>query len=90
MHHKRGRPRNARAGCKLCKAWKVSGYSKEAKDAEQYSAHRRRIAAKQEIIEALGGQGGEQSSHTSPYQPAEIPSGMEAAILSLPALGKEC
>ena len=25
MHHKRKRSRNSRAGCKMCKPWKVSG-----------------------------------------------------------------
>lgn len=25
MHHKRKRPRNRRAGCKMCKYWKVNG-----------------------------------------------------------------
>lgn len=29
MHHKRGRPKNARAGCLMCKPWKMNG----AKDA---------------------------------------------------------
>jgi len=25
MHHKRHKPRSARAGCKLCKPWKKNG-----------------------------------------------------------------
>lgn len=25
VHHKRGRPKNARAGCLLCKPWKANG-----------------------------------------------------------------
>ena len=28
MHHKRGRPKNSRAGCKLCKPWKGNGMKK--------------------------------------------------------------
>ena len=25
MHHKRNRPKNRRAGCRLCKPWKANG-----------------------------------------------------------------
>lgn len=25
MNHKRGKPKNARAGCLMCKPWKVNG-----------------------------------------------------------------
>jgi hypothetical protein len=28
MNHKRGRPKNRRAGCKLCKPWKGNGMRK--------------------------------------------------------------
>lgn len=42
MHHKRGRPRNRRAGCKLCKPWKVNGFRTERIDGEKFSDHRRR------------------------------------------------
>jgi hypothetical protein len=28
MHHRRGRPKNSRAGCKLCKPWKGNGMRK--------------------------------------------------------------
>lgn len=28
MHHKRGRPKNARAGCLLCKPHKMNGWNK--------------------------------------------------------------
>lgn len=44
MHHKRRRPRNARAGCKLCKPWKVNGFRTERPDGETFSDHRRREA----------------------------------------------
>ena len=49
MHHKRGRARNRRAGCKLCKRWKVNGVRTEGKDGERFSDHRRRKAATAEI-----------------------------------------
>ena len=44
MNHKRSRPRNRRAGCKLCKPWKVNGYRTERPDGERFSDHRRRMA----------------------------------------------
>ncbi|MFW2829289.1 hypothetical protein [Sphingomonas sp. ID0503] len=44
MHHKRKRPRNARAGCKLCKHWKVNGHRTERRDGERFSDHKRRTA----------------------------------------------
>lgn len=31
MNYKRGRPKSARAGCKLCKPWKMNGASKESR-----------------------------------------------------------
>ena len=42
MHHKRGRPHNRRAGCKLCKPWKVNGFRTERIDGETFGDHRRR------------------------------------------------
>ena len=45
MHHKRRRPRNARAGCKLCKPWKVSGVRSETILGEKFSDFQRRLAA---------------------------------------------
>ena len=48
MNHKRGRARNRRAGCKMCKCWKVNGFATERADGEKFSDHRRRDAAKQE------------------------------------------
>lgn len=44
MHHKRGKPRNTRAGCKMCKPWKVNGFRTEAREGEKFSDHRRRTA----------------------------------------------
>lgn len=31
MNHKRKRPKNARAGCLLCKPWKANGYAGKAR-----------------------------------------------------------
>lgn len=28
MHHKRRRPKNRRAGCLMCKPWKINGVSR--------------------------------------------------------------
>jgi len=44
VHHKRGRPRTQRAGCKMCKQWKVNGIRTEAYMGEKFSDHRRRVA----------------------------------------------
>jgi len=46
MHHKRHRARNRRAGCKMCKPWKVNGFSTEAYQGEKFSDHRSRAAAR--------------------------------------------
>jgi hypothetical protein len=51
MNHKRKRPRDRRAGCKLCKPWKVNGYRTERSEGEKFSDHRRRMAAAQELRE---------------------------------------
>ena len=51
MHHKRGRPRNRRAGCKLCKPWKVNGVRTEGIDGEKFSDHRRRVSAQHDLRE---------------------------------------
>ncbi len=50
MNHKRGRARNRRAGCKMCKNWKVNGFRTERSDGEKFSDHRRRNAAEQELL----------------------------------------
>lgn len=44
MHHKRGRTRNRRAGCKMCKPWKANGVRTQAYDGEKFSDHCRRTA----------------------------------------------
>ncbi len=44
MPHKRGRARNQRAGCKLCKPWKANGIRTERVGGEKFSDHARRPA----------------------------------------------
>lgn len=51
MNFKRKRTRNVRAGCKLCKFWKVNGYATERSGGEKFSDHRRRDAAAHAIRE---------------------------------------
>lgn len=43
MNHKRKRRRNLRAGCKMCKPWKVNGVNKWAKEMARASDRRRII-----------------------------------------------
>ena len=57
MHHKRGRARNARAGCKLCKPWKVNGHRTERADGERFSDRRRRVVASDYLRLALSQSG---------------------------------
>jgi hypothetical protein len=52
MNHKRGRARHRRAGCKLCKFWKVNGWRTERHDGERFSDHRRRVAAERDLRQA--------------------------------------
>ena len=49
MHHKRGKARNRRAGCKLCKPWKINGVRTERLDGEKFSDHRRRSLAERDV-----------------------------------------
>jgi len=49
MNHKRGKRKNIRAGCLMCKPWKMNGISKESAFAEKFSDHRRRVVARKEI-----------------------------------------
>jgi hypothetical protein len=55
-HHKRKRPKNRRAGCLLCKRWKVNGFAKSRVDAEQFSDHRRRLFAERAVRSAQRGE----------------------------------
>jgi hypothetical protein len=51
-HHKRKHPKNRRAGCLLCKPWKMNGFAKNRLDAESFSNHRRRNSADREAEQA--------------------------------------
>jgi len=51
-HHKRKHPKNRRAGCLLCKPWKMNGFAKGRVDAESLSDHRRRFDAEGQLAEA--------------------------------------
>ena len=53
MHHKRKKARNARAGCKLCKFWKINGFRTGRIEGETFSDHKRREAAKADIKASL-------------------------------------
>jgi hypothetical protein len=49
MHHKRQRSPNRRAGCKLCKPWKLCGYATARSGGERFGNHRRRAAAADDL-----------------------------------------
>lgn len=49
MNFKRKRAANQRAGCKLCKPWKVNGYRTGRADGESFGNHRRRVVAAAKI-----------------------------------------
>lgn len=51
MNHKRGRPRNSRAGCKLCAPWKINGVRTETVKGERFSDHARREAAAEQLLD---------------------------------------
>lgn len=53
MHHKRGRPRSRRAGCKMCKHWKINGWRTERVDGEKFTDHQRRVSADEAIHDVL-------------------------------------
>jgi len=55
-HHKRKRPKNRRAGCLLCKPWKVNGFTTSRLGAEQFSDHRRRVFAERAVRSARQGE----------------------------------
>lgn len=57
MHHKRRRRRNLRAGCKMCKPWKVNGVNKWAKEMARASDRRRRIEGPDEHGDREGSPG---------------------------------
>jgi hypothetical protein len=46
MNHKRRRPKNRRAGCLMCKPWKVNGVGKNGSNRMEYKlkpSERRRL-----------------------------------------------
>jgi len=45
-NHKKKRPANRRAHCKLCKYWKINGICRESAEFEKFADHKRRIFAK--------------------------------------------
>lgn len=49
MHHKKHRGKNQTGHCKLCKVWKIEGFSKEREEFESFSNHKRRIHTKEDI-----------------------------------------
>jgi hypothetical protein len=51
MHHKRKRPKNGRAGCLMCKPWKVNGFATERKEGERFSDHKRHARAREQLKE---------------------------------------
>jgi len=61
-NHKRRRAKNRRAGCLLCKPWKVNGFAITRPDAEQFADHRRRFFADRAVREARRGSLDEKAS----------------------------
>lgn len=53
MNFKRGRARRVRAGCKLCKPWKLNGVPTESRAGEKFSDHRRRVRADEDMTRAM-------------------------------------
>jgi hypothetical protein len=51
MNHKRGRCKNRRAGCLMCKPWKVNGIGELSNDAESGSSHKSRYFAEKDLKE---------------------------------------
>ena len=51
-HHKRKRPKNRRAGCLLCKPWKMNGFANGGVVAGSLADHRRRFDAEGQLAEA--------------------------------------
>ena len=48
-NHKRRKPKNSRAGCLMCKPWKVNGQNKESKANAKPADFKRKEAMKQEL-----------------------------------------
>ena len=54
MHHKRGKPKNARAGCLMCKPNKMNGWNKSKYGHAGFGKLRKLDRAKRDLAE--GGQ----------------------------------
>jgi len=53
VNHKRGRPKNRRAGCLMCKNWKMNGAGKNSKEYERPADRRRRLGCEQDLRETF-------------------------------------
>jgi hypothetical protein len=51
VNHKRGRPKNQRAGCLMCKNWKMNGAGKYSKEYERPADRRRRLGCEQDLAQ---------------------------------------
>mgnify|MGYP007059453277 CR=1 FL=1 len=52
MNQKRKRPKNRRAGCLMCKSWKINGFNRrQRKDGERFSDHKRRYFAEEDVVQ---------------------------------------
>ncbi len=53
---KRRRPKNRRAGCLLCKPWKMNGFARTKRtDGERFGSHRARFGAEAALHEFRSG-----------------------------------
>jgi hypothetical protein len=64
LNHKRGKAKNQRAGCLMCKGWKINGFSKNSTEFETMSSHKSRIFADQDIKEFMNEGTGRTDSDT--------------------------
>jgi hypothetical protein len=88
-HHKRGRASNVRAGCKMCKPWKVNGIGRSARTASGgaiiaagWPQRRRRSAGMRDGLAAEAGDphtGDRGISQTDPRPPRRGASNRTAA-----------
>ena len=55
MHHKRRKPKRLRAGCLMCKPWKMNGFGESKQEgAEAHSDRVRRDMADKQLMESGG------------------------------------
>ena len=56
MHHKKKKPKNARAGCLMCKSNKINGFAKHTKlGCQGWAKIRDYIASSQDMKDSLTG-----------------------------------